>query len=225
MTKMEEMIEVLDLAPVARVLDIGSGKSELLIRLVERYGAQATGVDRSSQFFQEAREQAARRLPAGKLELLEMDIHDLGEQASSFDLAICIGASEVFGGYRGTLRRLAEFVKSGGLVLVGDGYWKCEPDPTYLEALGESREVFMEHAGNVAVGVELGLVPMYVLVASDDDWDRYEWLHLRAIERYAREQPNDPDVPALLERIRGWRDLYLRWGRDTLGFGLYLFQK
>jgi hypothetical protein len=27
------------------------------------------------------------------------------------------------------------------------------------------------------------------------------------------------------ERIRRWRETYLRWGRDTLGFGLYLFER
>jgi hypothetical protein len=29
----------------------------------------------------------------------------------------------------------------------------------------------------------------------------------------------------MLERIRGWRETYRRWGRDTLGFGLYLFRQ
>jgi hypothetical protein len=37
--------------------------------------------------------------------------------------------------------------------------------------------------------------------------------------------PDDPDRDAMLKRIRNWRDAYLRWGRSTLGFGLYLFQK
>ena len=47
----------------------------------------------------------------------------------------------------------------------------------------------------------------------------------RLVERYARNNPDDPDCPAMVTRIRRWRDAYLRWGRDTLGFGLYLFQK
>ena len=37
--------------------------------------------------------------------------------------------------------------------------------------------------------------------------------------------PTIPDVPAMLERIRRWRDAYLRWGRDTLGFAVYLFYR
>ena len=60
--------------------------------------------------------------------------------------------------------------------------------------------------------------------ASQDEWDDYEWKYCRSIERYAREQLDDPDNPWMLERIRRWRDGYLRWGRDTLGFGVYLFQ-
>ena len=35
----------------------------------------------------------------------------------------------------------------------------------------------------------------------------------------------NPIAPALLERIRRWRAAYLRWGRDTLGFGTYLFHR
>ena len=62
-------------------------------------------------------------------------------------------------------------------------------------------------------------------MASPDEWDEYEWKYSRSIERYALEQPGDPDVPAMLERIRRWRDGYLRWGRDTLGFGVYLFHR
>jgi hypothetical protein len=29
----------------------------------------------------------------------------------------------------------------------------------------------------------------------------------------------------MLKRIRRWRDAYLRWGRDTLGFAVYLFYR
>jgi hypothetical protein len=66
---------------------------------------------------------------------------------------------------------------------------------------------------------------LHAFVASPDEWDEYEWKYSRSIERYALEQPQDPDVPAMLERIRRWRDGYLRWGRDTLGFGVYLFHR
>ncbi len=66
---------------------------------------------------------------------------------------------------------------------------------------------------------------LHASVASADDWDEYEWKYSASIERYAQERPDDPDVPAMLARIRRWGDGYLRWGRDTLGFGVYLFHR
>ena len=141
-----------------------------------------------------------------------------------FDAALCTGSTHAFGGYRQTLRALARAVRPGGQILVGEGYWRKDPDVGYLAALGTTRAEFHDHAGNVAVAVEEGLVPLYSTVSSGDEWDRYEGLYLRAVERYTAEHPEDPDTTALRDHIRRWRDAYLRWGRDTLGFGLYLFR-
>ena len=223
--KIEAIINLLNLTPEARVLDIGAGKAELLIRLVERFSVHALGIDFSSAFLSEAQTQAEARIPQGKLTLQECDVTTFQADTDSFDLVICLGACHIFGGFQGTLQHMAQWVRPGGQILIGDGYWKQEPAPEYLMAMGATRDEYLTHAGNVAVGVIHKLIPMYASVCNDDEWDRYEWLHLRNIERYALQHPDDPDVPALLARIRPWRDLYLRWGRDTLGFGLYLFQK
>lgn len=223
--KIDSLIELLGLTPTATVLDLGCGKAELLLRLVERYGARAVGVDLSVPLLAEARQQAARRDLAGRLTLHEADAATFAAPAAGFDLGLCIGASHIFGGLVPTLDRLREFVRPGGLVLVGEGFWQREPDPAYLQVMGAARDELKTHAENVGAGVALGLVPHYAMVSSPDDWDRYEWLHCRAVELYAEAHPEDPDTPALLERIRAWRDIYLRWGRETLGFGLYLFRR
>ena len=89
--------------------------------------------------------------------------------------------------------------------------------------LEATREHHATHADNVAAGLDEGLLPLYAAVSSEDDWDHYEGLYARAIELYALAYPDDPDTPAMLARSRTWRDAYLRWGRDTLGFALYLF--
>ena len=53
--KVDRLIEALELAPGARVLDIATGKGETLCRVAARYGAQCTGVERSPYFCDEAR--------------------------------------------------------------------------------------------------------------------------------------------------------------------------
>ena len=110
-------------------------------------------------------------------------------------------------------------------MLVGEGYWRQKPPPDYLAVLSGERGQYLDHRGNVQAGIDAGLIPMHAVTASPDEWDEYEWKFSRSIEAYAREQPDDPDVPAMLERMPRWRDAYLRWGRDTLGFGVYLFAR
>jgi hypothetical protein len=116
-------------------------------------------------------------------------------------------------------------VQPGGLVLVGEPFWRRAPDPDYLKRTGQDAGMWGTHAGNVQTGVDLGLSLLYTVVSNEDDWDRYEGLQWQAAERYAADHPDDPDVVPLLQTARGNRDAYLRWGRDCLGWAMYLFQK
>lgn len=229
--RLDELIGLLDLPPAPRILDIACGKGESLIRIVEACGGPAgagvggVGVDLSPFVIAEARASAARRVPAAALAFLELDGAEYDAGPGSFDLACCVGASWVFQGHRLTLRALRAAVRPGGLVLVGEPFWQREPDPAYLVWSELSRDEFGTHAGNVETGGAEGLEPLLAFVSSGTDWDRYETLQWRAAARYAGTHPEDPDVPALLERVDRARHEYLTWGRDTLGWALYLFAR
>jgi len=160
-----------------------------------------------------------------RLRLLEIDIADFKPDPECFDLTAMLGGGGIGGGIAGICTALAGWTRRGGYVLIGEGYWVQPPAPEYLAHLEATDDEFRDHRGNVQAGVDAGLIPLHAFVASPDEWDEYEWKYSRSIERYALEQPGDPDVPAMLERIRRWRDGYLRWGRDTLGFGVYLFHR
>lgn len=220
---LEQVMALLDLGPGRRVLDVGCGKGALLVRLAERFGARGTGLDLNAAFLAEGRAGAERHGVASLVELLEMEASRLAAEPASFDAGICIGSSHALGGYRETLRALARLVRPGGAVLVGEGYWRREPDPEYLERLGATADEMTTHEGTIAAGMAAGLASRGSWVSSDRDWDHYEDLYARTVETYVATHPDDPDAPAMGERIRRWRETYLHWGRDTLGFGLYLF--
>ncbi len=221
---MDALIDLLELPVGAGVLDVGCGKGEVLLRVMARYGVTGTGLDLSEAWLTEARARAeARALPKTPTFLLQ-DANGY-TPPEPVDLAVCIGSSHAYGGYRDSLRALRQVIKPGGLLLIGEGYWKNTRAPEYLVLLKATQDELNDHAGNVTVAVGLGLTPLFASVSSDDDWDDYEGLYALSVERYAAQHPDDPDVPAMLGRIRPWRDGYLRWGRDTLGFALYLFQK
>ncbi|MFP5520412.1 MAG: SAM-dependent methyltransferase [Bdellovibrionia bacterium] len=225
MVKTQRLIELLRLPKGGRVLDIACGKAEFLCMLAERYGVTGTGVELSPYTFDAAQKNVHTRKLNDQIELLNEDgAKYTVASAMKFDLVSCVGASWIFEGHAGTLKALKNMVRPGGLILVGEPFWKREPDLEYLKVTGTTLELFGSHLGNVKAGEELGLSLLYTVVSNKDDWDNYEGLQWQAAERYALEQPEDPDVEALLHTTRMNRDAYLRCGRECLGWAMYLFQ-
>jgi SAM-dependent methyltransferase len=224
--KIFEMVEQLRLPEKGHVLDIACGKAEFLCILAERYDVTGTGVDASPFTAAAAKETVKARMLEERIDILHMDGASYEpSKTESHCLASCLGGSWIFGGHKGTLEALAGMAEPGGLVLVGEPYWKREPAPEYLEMTGLTFEQQGSHPGNVQAGVDLGLAFLYSVVSSQDDWDRYEGLQWQAAERHAVGTPEDTDNEALLNRARSGRDAYLRWGRDCLGWAMYLFRK
>ena len=207
--KLDEVVALLDLPARGRVVDLGCGKGDLLARVAARYDVDAVGIDRDPKLLAEA--------PPG-INVIVADIETWNRGRGAFDLVASVGSPA-------QLASLASLVRPGGLVLYGDGYWRREPSQEYLEALGATRDDLEEYAGTIRRATELGLTPVYAVTASVDDFDRYEWSWSMNGERFAAEHPEEPGVGEFLDWIRGGRRRYLELGgRDTLGFGLFLFR-
>ena len=225
----EKLDRVLGLVPLtadSRVVDFGAGRCEALIRMVERYGCSALAVETDEMFLEMARSQAMTRVPDKTVRLVRQEAAKFldANPACNFDMALCIGATHTFGDYRHTLVRLKACVRPGGWIVVGEGYWKQKPSSEYIVVLGGDESELTSHEQNIQTAEELDLVPLWASVASDDEWDEYEWRYRMNIENFAHENPDDPDHGVMLERIRAWNHAYIAWGRATLGFGLYLFR-
>lgn len=223
--KLARLVGLLRLPAGAQVVDIACGKGEFLIRLAEVYGAQGKGIDISPFFIAEAKRRLEARAPSAGITFIQMDGADFQpDDPHGLDLASCIGASWVFGGHASTLDALTNMVKPGGWVIVGEPYWIREPCKDYLEASEVAREDFGSHFSNAEAGERRGLDLVHTMVSSQDDWDAYEGLQWYATAAYARSHPDDPDVAELVERVSEARAAYLRWGRDTLGWAIYMFK-
>ena len=208
-SKLDEVLALLDLPARGRVVDLGCGKGDLLRRVAARYDVDAVGIDRDPKLLAEA--------PPG-INVIVADIETWNRGRGAFDLVASVGSPA-------QLASLASLVRPGGLVLYGDGYWRREPSQEYLEALGATRDDLEEYAGTIRRATELGLTPVYAVTASVDDFDRYEWSWSLNGERFAAEHPEEPGVGEFLDWIRGGRRRYVELGgRDTLGFGLFLFR-
>jgi len=223
----DEMIEALELEPGAHVLDLGCGKAEVLLRIVERYpDVRATGLDRSPEILAEARRQAEARVPESRVMLLEQDVREYDPEPGAFDLVVSTGGVSFRGGVGGTLAVLYGFVAPGGKLLFGEGYWREEPSAEYLVALGAAREELRDYQGTIEAAQDLRLELKRAVTSSVEDWDAYEDAWARNGERYADAHEGEEGVAELREWVAAGRERYRALGgRDTLGFALLLFER
>ncbi len=223
----DEMIEALDLEPGAYVLDLGCGKAEILLRIVERYpDVRATGLDNSPAILAEARRQAKERVPESRVTLLEEDVREYAPEPGSYDLVVSTGGISFRGGVGGTLAVLSGYVAPGGKLLFGEGYWREEPSVEYLVALGAAREELKDYEGTIEAAVEAGLALKRAVTSSVEDWDAYENAWARNGERYAEKHEGEESVVELREWIANGRARYRDLGgREALGFGLFLYER
>lgn len=192
--------------------------------MAERYRIAGVGVDLNPAFLAEARTAARARAPGASLEFHELDATRFVASPHSFDAAVCVASTHAHGGYRQTLEALRALVRPGSCLLVGEGFWRQPPAAEYLAVLGGTADELTDHEGNLGTAAGEGLTLLDTVVSTDEDWDQYEGMYARAVERYVREHPEDPDAAEMSARIARWQDAYFRWGRRTLGFALYLFR-
>jgi cyclopropane fatty-acyl-phospholipid synthase-like methyltransferase len=221
--KLDNFIELLNLNPGDSVLDIACGKGELLVKLVEKYGTTGVGVDKSPYCIKKCNQKAKERVSDANLVFYLMDGANYKSE-KLFNLTCCVGASWIFSDHKGTLCALSEMTKPGGLILVGEPYWRKEPSRDYLEAEGMTRDSYRNHWENVKIGEKLGLKCIYTLDSDHYAWDHYETLHWWAVEDFLRENPDEPERKEIFESNERAKEIYLKWGRDTMGWSLYLFK-
>lgn len=224
--KMDKIIEFIDLTEDSKVIEIGAGNCELLIRLVEKYNAFTTAIELYKDQIDEGTQRAKERISSEKITFIHEDAKSVIKNytTNSFDLAICIGATHAIGDLDSTLETLRKCVRKGGYILIADCFWKKEPSQEYLRELGGKEVDYGSHYDNIEAGENKGLIPIWSYTASDDEWDEFEWLYVLSVENYCYKNSDDKDCADMLNEIRRWKKVYNKWGRETLGFGIYLFR-
>lgn len=227
--KADQFVQLLDLRSGDRVIDAGCGTGDFLLLLAAHHrGVHGLGIDQDPRCIATAQANATAQGLASQCEFRTADVNQLEAESGSFDLGICIGSTHAFGAgdsaYPNTIKRLKYLVRPSGYLLVGEGHWKQEPAPEYLTFIGDPVGIYRDHAGNISFAERRGLVLLHAAVSSDDEWDDFESRHYQKVQRDAEANPNDQPLAAKLARSRRWYDGYLRWGRSTMGFGLYLFR-
>jgi len=218
----EQVSDLLQLKPGSRVLDLGCGKAEMMIRMASRWQIHGVGVDPSPHFIQSAHESMAELCPGADLHFHEAEPLAFQKTDEPWDVVLCINAIQQMDGYPNALNESRKFVESGGLIVMGTYFWNGTPEPELVSALGIELDG-ADYDARIHDGIEAGLIPVYAVPVAQDDLDHYHWVQVYGAEEYCAEYPDSTDIGGLREQIDMIRDSY-RKIRQALGFGVFLFR-
>ncbi|MEZ5236257.1 MAG: class I SAM-dependent methyltransferase [Acidimicrobiales bacterium] len=212
----------LRLDPGARALDLGSGSGELLCTWARDHGVTGTGVDLSRLFTEQARQRAVELGVADRVTFLHGDAtgYVAGERV---DVAACVGATWIGGGVAGTIELLSRSLRPGGLLLIGEPYWRRVPPSEEVArgCLATAIADFAELPDLLASFRGLGCDVVEMVLADQAGWDRYEaakWLTMR---RWLDANPADELAQEVRAKLSTEPERYATHTREHLGWGVF----
>src|SRR5512142_2725353 len=90
------------------------------------HGITGTGIDMSPLFTEQANHRAAELGVADRVAFIHGDASGYVSDEKA-DVAACLGATWIGGGVTGTIDLLARSLRSGGIILIGEPYWRQLP--------------------------------------------------------------------------------------------------
>lgn len=206
----------------ARMLDLGSGSGEMLCTWARDHSVVGTGIDMSQLFTEQAKRRAVELGVADRVEFIHGDAagHVSDEKV---DVAACVGATWIGGGVAGTIELLARSLRPGGIILVGEPFWRQLP-PTEEVAKGclaHSIADFLTLPELFASFGRLGYDVVEMVLADQDGWDRYEaakWLTMR---RWLEANPDDELAKEVRAQLTSEPVRYATYTREYVGWGVF----
>jgi SAM-dependent methyltransferase len=220
--KLATLGRALALSPGASVLDLACGSGEMLCTWARDHRLTGTGVDISTAFIAAAQARAAELSVADRVSFIHRDAAGyVAEQPA--DVAACIGATWIGDGVAGTVELLRRSLRPGGIMLIGEPYWRREPpDQATREGCGGiGDEDWLPLPELIESFGQLGCDVVEMVLADQDSWDRYtaaQWFNIR---RWLDAHPHDELADEMRGELESGPAQYARYRREYLGWGVF----
>lgn len=217
--KMIKIGEILRLQPESQVIDFGCGFGEVLALWGEHFGISGVGIDIREYACQRARQRISKTNLDERIEIICANAAKYSIDQYASDVAICTGASFIWDDFADALRALSTAVHKEGKIVIGEPYWLSdEIPPEYRQRMNEFHTKYELLQRIRKEGLELE----YLVRANLDDWDSYEAGNWYGLISWIEENPHHPEREIVVEHLRQSQDEYLRYGRQYLGWAIYV---
>ncbi|MCB9453486.1 MAG: class I SAM-dependent methyltransferase [Anaerolineaceae bacterium] len=206
-------------------LDLCCGKGEMLSLWALRFGIAGIGVDISHVFLSAARDRADELGVGTQVKFIQGNAAAY-QPPQSFNIVSCIGATWIGDGLTGTLKLMKPMLKDeNSLLLVGEPYFISPPPEVAYAAWGVKSEDYTSLTGTLDRMESAGFELVEMVLADQNSWDRYEASQWFTLSDWLRANPDDPDAPELRTWLAKNRRAYLEYGRDYLGWGVFVLRQ
>jgi predicted O-methyltransferase YrrM len=210
----------------ATAIDIGTGNATVAIRLAQRFGLTVAAVELDPVMADLARSRIAAADAGSRVSLTVARAAEVLARTEPVDLIVALGTTDVSGEGRPTPEAgfiaLRRKLKPGGWLLWGDVVWLAEP-PAPLRQITEVTNQYTDDTGWRTAATTAGFEVVDGRISPRDVHDAYARDCVAAARAWVEAHPEAPEAASILfnaDRVQA----IMEFGRDHIGFGLYLLR-
>jgi len=205
-----------------QVLDLGSGSGEMLCTWARDHGIFGIGIDMSQLYTKQAKLRAEELGVADRVKFIHGDASGFVSD-EKVSVAACVGATWIAGGVAGTIELLARSLRTGGIILIGEPYWRQLPPTEDVAKMCHANSIsdFLMLPELLASFGSHGYDVVEMILADQNDWDRYEaakWLTMR---RWLEANLDDELAKDVRAELTSGPVRYATYTREYTGWGIF----
>ena len=162
--------KILGFTNETRIIDFGCGRGEALTLWSKYFGISGVGIDRESTFCDRARRRFADSGLSDRLDVICADASTYPFERGAYDVASCLNASDLWGGFRPAVQQMKVAIKDGGVLIIAEPYYTTRGVPDELRQWEGDRHTEREILDIIH---EEGFELLFIKRANADECDNY----------------------------------------------------